>query len=131
MFNMDDEDDDALISVREGDDENEDDISDEELESASGEWDERIGRYNTVHLTGRVGSTPEAKYFDDGKVVVNLSLASRRKYHATERTMYKIKSGEEATDWYGLEIWVSQRDERKRVAPPLAKVLDIRGLTIL
>jgi len=62
-------------------------------------------RYNTVHLTGRLGSDPEPRYFDDGKVVVNLSLACRRKYHSTERKLRKIQSGEEETDWYGLEIW--------------------------
>ena len=62
-------------------------------------------RYNTVHLTGRLGNDPEPRYFDDGKVVVNLSLACRRKYHGMERKLRKIQSGEEETDWYGLEIW--------------------------
>ena len=63
-------------------------------------------RYNSVHLTGRIGSDPEPRYFDDGKVVVNLSLATRRKYHSMERSVQKIEWGEEETDWYGLEIWV-------------------------
>jgi len=80
-------------------------LSDEELEASMGDWDEKIARFNTVHLTGRVGNDPEAKYFDDGKVVVNLSLATRRKYHGLERKVYDIPYGEEETDWYSLEIW--------------------------
>jgi hypothetical protein len=83
-----------------------DELSDEELEASVGKWDEKIARFNTIQLTGRVGNTPEARYFDDGKVVVNLSLASRRKYHGMERKLNNIKMGEEETDWYGLEIWV-------------------------
>lgn len=87
-------------------DEDTDELSDEELEASIGKWDEKIARFNTIQLTGRVGNTPEARYFDDGKVVVNLSLASRRKYHGMERKLKNIKMGEEETDWYGLEIWV-------------------------
>ena len=83
-----------------------DELSDEELEASVGKWDEKIARFNTIQLTGRVGNTPEARYFDDGKVVVNLSLACRRKYHGMERKLNNIKMGEEETDWYGLEIWV-------------------------
>lgn len=83
-----------------------DELTDEELEASVGKWDEKIARFNTIQLTRRVGNTPEARYFDDGKVVVNLSLASRRKYHGMERKLNNIKMGEEETDWYGLEIWV-------------------------
>ena len=85
---------------------NSDELSDEDLEASVGKWDVKIARFNTIQLTGRVGNTPEARYFDDGKVVVNLSLASRRKYHGMERKLNNIKMGEEETDWYGLEIWV-------------------------
>ncbi|KAL3937117.1 MAG: hypothetical protein SGBAC_007697 [Bacillariaceae sp.] len=74
----------------------------EELEARLGDWDERVARLNTVHLVGRVGNAPEPRYFDDGKVVLNLSLACRRKYHYAERGALCIKSGEEETDWYGL-----------------------------
>ena len=86
---------------------NEDDgrPTDEELEAMLGNWDERVARFNTVHLVGRVGNAPEPRYFDDGKVVVNLSLACRRKYHYLERQVLDLKSGDEETDWYGLEIW--------------------------
>ena len=80
-------------------------LTDEELEATMGEWDERVAQMNTVTLTGRVGNDPEAKYFDDGKVVVNLRLASKRKYVSLERIALGIKSGQEETDWYGLEIW--------------------------
>jgi single-strand DNA-binding protein len=80
-------------------------ISDEELAASLTDWDDKIARFNTVHLVGRVGNDPEPRYFDDGKVVVNLSLASRRKYHYLERKAREIQSGEEETDWYGLEIW--------------------------
>jgi hypothetical protein len=101
----------ALSSDEYDSDLNDDDpeeLTDEELEAAAGKWDEKIARFNTIQLTGRVGNTPEARYFDDGKVVVNLSLASRRKYHGMERKLNNIKMGEEETDWYGLEIWVRQ-----------------------
>lgn len=77
----------------------------EELAASAGEWDERIAQFNRVVLVGRVGNDPDPRYFDDGKVVLNLSLAVRRKYHGLERKAYNIKSGEEETDWYGLEIW--------------------------
>lgn len=80
-------------------------LSDEELAATMGEWDDQIARFNTVHLTGRIGNDPEPRYFDDGKVVVNLSLACKRKYHFLERKALGIQSGEEETDWYGLEIW--------------------------
>lgn len=85
--------------------EDEDAISDEELASTLTEWDNRIARFNTIHVTGRIGGEPEAKYFDDGKVVVNVSLASKRKYVGLERKALNIKAGEEETDWYALEIW--------------------------
>ena len=80
-------------------------LSDEEAEALLGDWDERVPQLNTVHLVGRAGGDPVPKYFDDGKVVVNLSLAHRRKYHSLERKALGIKTGEEETDWYGLEIW--------------------------
>jgi single-strand DNA-binding protein len=80
-------------------------ISDAELEATSGDWDDRIARFNTIHLTGRIGNDPEPRYFDDGKVVVNLSLATTRKYHSLERQAENIAWGQEETDWYSLEIW--------------------------
>jgi single-strand DNA-binding protein len=52
-----------------------------------------------------VGNDPEPKYFDDGKVVLNLSLAVKRKYHPLERKVRGIRSGEEETDWFPLEFW--------------------------
>jgi Single-strand binding protein family len=88
------------------DEEDEERLSDEDLEATMGDWNEKVARFNTVHLSGRVGNNPQARYFDDGKVVVNLSLASRRKYHTMDRKVNDIKTGDEATDWYGLEIWV-------------------------
>ncbi len=87
------------------DDDDDDRLSDEELSNTMQEWDNRIARFNTVHVTGRIGSDPEAKYFDDGKVVVNVSLASKRKYVGPERKALGIQSGDEETDWYALEIW--------------------------
>jgi single-strand DNA-binding protein len=77
----------------------------EELAASAGEWDERIAQFNRVTMVGRVGNDPDPRYFDDGKVVLSLSLAVKRKYHSLERKAYNIKSGEEETDWYGLEIW--------------------------
>ena len=80
-------------------------LSDEELEATLEEWDDSVPRFNTVHLTGRIGNDPEPRYLDDGKVVVSLSLAVKRKYNNLERLAKNIQSGQEETDWYGLEIW--------------------------
>ena len=63
------------------DDDEENRPSNEELETMLDDWDERVARMNTIHLVGRIGNSPEPRYFDDGKVVGNLSLACRRKYH--------------------------------------------------
>jgi len=68
-------------------------------------FDEHLPKINTVTLVGRVGNTPEPKYFDDGKVVLNLSLAVKRKYHPLERKVCNIRSVEEETDWFTLEFW--------------------------
>ena len=46
-----------------------------------------------------------SRYFDDGKVVLNLSLACQRKYHPLERKVRNLKYGEEETDWWPLELW--------------------------
>jgi len=85
--------------------EEEDGPTDEELEAMLGDWDERVAKFNTVHLVGRVGNSPEPRYFEDGNVVVNLSIACQRKLHYGERQLENVKFGEEETDWYGLEIW--------------------------
>ena len=97
--------DDKGYSQEQEDSDEEDRASWEELAASAGEWDERIAQFNRVVLVGRVGNDPDPRYFDDGKVVLNLSFAVRRKYHGLERKAYNIKSGEEETDWYGLEIW--------------------------
>jgi len=72
---------------------------------SSSDPEAHIPRLNIVTLVGRIGSTPAPKYFDDGKVVVSLSLAVKRKYHPLERKVKNIKNGEEETDWFNLEIW--------------------------
>ena len=78
-------------------DQDDDRQSDEDMEALLEPWDDRIARFNTVHLTGRVGNDPEARYFDNGNVVVNLSLGCKRKYHYMERKAKDIKYGEEGT----------------------------------
>ena len=77
----------------------------EEVEMMATEFDEHLPKINTVTLVGRVGNDPEPRYFDDGKVVLNLSLAVKRKYHSLERKVRNIRSGEEETDWFPLEFW--------------------------
>lgn len=77
----------------------------EELEMLATPFDEHLPKINTVTLVGRVGNDPEPRYFDDGKVVLNLSLAVKRKYHPLERKVRAIRSGEEETDWFPLEFW--------------------------
>jgi single-strand DNA-binding protein len=90
-------------------DDEEEEISDEELLANAGGhngWDEKIARYNTIHLTGRIGNIQEPKYLDDGnKVVVSLSLATKRKYHYMERKVAKLSYNDDPTDWFGLEVW--------------------------
>ncbi|KAK1742496.1 single-stranded DNA-binding protein [Skeletonema marinoi] len=77
----------------------------EEMEELATPFDEHLPKLNTVTLVGRVGNAPEPRYFDDGKVVLNLSLACTRKYHPLERKVRSIRSGEEETDWFALEFW--------------------------
>lgn len=86
-------------------DDKEEEKSIDEMEAMMGPFDEHLPKLNSVTLVGRVGNEPEPKYFDDGKVVLNLSLACKRKYHPLERKVREIKSGEEETDWFALEIW--------------------------
>jgi len=71
----------------------------------SGDFEAHIPKINSVTLVGRVGQAPEPRFFDDGKVVLRLSLAVKRKYHPLERQVRNIKSGEEETDWFNLEMW--------------------------
>jgi len=80
-----------------------DEDDDEEIQTTP--WEDYLPKLNMVTLSGRIGKDPEPRYFEDGKVVVNLSLACKRKYHPLERLARDIKSGEEETDWFGLEIW--------------------------
>jgi single-strand DNA-binding protein len=77
----------------------------EEIEMLATPFDEHLPKLNVVTLVGRVGGTPDPKYFDDGKVVLNLSVAVKRKYHPLERKVRNIRSGEEETDWFPLEFW--------------------------
>ena len=77
----------------------------EAMEMLCTPFDEHLPKLNTVTLVGRVGNDPEPRYFDDGKVVLNLSLACTRKYHPLERKVRNIRSGEEETDWFPLEFW--------------------------
>lgn len=69
------------------------------------EFEAHIPKINSITITGRIGQTPEPRYFDDGKVVLRLSLAVKRKYHPLERMVRNIKYGEEETDWFNLELW--------------------------
>lgn len=94
------------------------------------EWDDKVARFNTVHLTGRIGNDPEPRYFDDGKVVVNLSLATRRKYHSMERKHFDIAWGNEETDWYGLEIWGQTAEFASKFVDKGARVGVIGSLQI-
>lgn len=84
---------------------NEEPMALEELEMLATPFDEHLPKINTVTLVGRVGNNPEPRYFDDGKVVLNLSLAVKRKYNSLERKVRNIRSGEEETDWFPLEFW--------------------------
>ena len=93
------------IKAEGGNDEEEQPMSIEELEMLATPIDEHLPQINAVTLIGRVGNDPEPKYFDDGKVVLNLSLAVRRKLHPLERKVREVRSGDEETDWFPLEFW--------------------------
>jgi single-strand DNA-binding protein len=80
-------------------------LSIQDMEMLATPFDEHLPKINVVTLVGRVGNDPEPRYFDDGKVVLNLSLAVKRKYHPLERKVRGIRSGEEETDWFPLEFW--------------------------
>lgn len=82
-----------------------DDDEDELPPNLEDEFAEYIPKINSVTLVGRVGNDPEPRYFNDNKVVLRLSLAVKRKYHPLERQVRNIKSGEEETDWFNLELW--------------------------
>jgi len=43
--------------------------------------------------------------FDDGKVLLTLTLAVKRKYHPLERKVRYFRYGEQDTDWFTLEFW--------------------------
>ena len=75
----------------------------DEEEMLDTEWDENVPGVNIVTLSGRVGNKPEPRYLNDGKCVLNLSLAVKRKYHPLERRALNIT--EDETDWFALEIW--------------------------
>jgi single-strand DNA-binding protein len=93
------------IKAEGGNDEEEPPMSIEELEMLATPIDEHLPQINAVTLIGRVGNDPEPRYFDDGKVVLNLSLAVRRKYHPLERKVREVRNGDEETDWFPLEFW--------------------------
>ena len=52
--------------------------------------------FNSVSLIGRAGRDPEARYFESGAMVANLTLAVNR------------RSRDDEPDWFNLEIWGKQ-----------------------
>lgn len=78
-------------------------LSLQDLEATAPEWAKHVPKFSHVTLAGRVGNNPDPRYFDNGRVVLNLSLAVRRKYHPLERRALNIK--EDETDWFNLELW--------------------------
>eukprot|EP00525_Craspedostauros_australis_P013019 CAMPEP_0198135128 /NCGR_PEP_ID=MMETSP1442-20131203/60433_1 /TAXON_ID= /ORGANISM="Craspedostauros australis, Strain CCMP3328" /LENGTH=316 /DNA_ID=CAMNT_0043796289 /DNA_START=202 /DNA_END=1152 /DNA_ORIENTATION=- len=93
-------------------------------------WDDRVMRLNIVTMIGRLGSDPVAKYFDDGKLVVNVNLAVKRKYAPAQRLSLNLKSGQEETDWFGLEIWGKTAEFVEKYADKGARVSVIGSLRI-
>ncbi|CAM9384201.1 unnamed protein product, partial [Phaeothamnion confervicola] len=83
-------------------------------------------RLNSLVLVGRCGNDPVPRYLNDGKVVLNLSLAVKREYHSLERTARGIRYGEEETDWFPLEIWNREAEYAAKVITKGARI-GIRG----
>ena len=67
---------------------------------------------NIVSLVGRAGRDPEARYFESGSMVANLSLAVNR------------MSRDEA-DWFNLEVWGKQA----QIAADYVRKGSLLGLT--
>jgi len=99
-------------------------LSLEDLDATIPEWDKHVPKFVSVHLVGRLGSDPNPRYFDDGKVVLNLSLAVRRKYTSIERKQDNIQ--EDATDWYSLEMWGKDAEYASKYANKGCRV-GVRG----
>lgn len=87
---------------------------DASYDSVMTDWDESVPTLNHLSLVGRVGSPPEARYFDnplgDGNnnkpnVVVTMSLALPRYYSSWEREQEGVSFGQEETEWFNLEVW--------------------------
>jgi hypothetical protein len=62
---------------------------------------------NVVHLVGRVGQDPDVRYFNDGNMRFNLSLAVKRR-----------NKNDNKPDWFKLRIWgktaeIAANDVRK------------------
>jgi len=54
---------------------------------------------NVVMLTGRLGSTPESTKLENGKRVVNLSIATSETY------LDKDNQKQTITDWHNIVFW--------------------------
>lgn len=51
---------------------------------------------NVIHIAGRIGKTPEMKYFESGKCKLSTSLGVQR-YHGKDK--------DKTTDWFQLRAW--------------------------
>lgn len=80
-------------------------IDDAPLQIEDQEEEQYLPQINSVTLVGRVGQEPNPRYFEDGKVVLQISLAVKRKYHPLERQCREIQYGDEETDWFNLVFW--------------------------
>jgi single-strand DNA-binding protein len=60
---------------------------------------------NEIHLTGRLGKDPEGRYFDNGGMIVNVSLATNYGY--------KKKDGDwhNETDWHNVVVKGKSADQ--------------------
>ncbi|CAN0382685.1 unnamed protein product, partial [Ectocarpus sp. 8 AP-2014] len=98
--------------------------------SFSDGFDEGVPRLNMVFLTGYLGQDPKPKYFDSGRVVLNLSLAVKREYHPLERKALGIVQGEEETDWFQLEMWNRDAEYAAKVCKKGGRVGVTGGLSL-
>jgi single-strand DNA-binding protein len=60
---------------------------------------------NVVNLVGRVGQDPDVRYFDDGNMRCNLSLAVKRRN--------KKYNNDDKPDWFNLKLWGNTADIAK------------------
>lgn len=86
---------------------------------------------NSIALVGRLGADPEIKYFQNGRHVLNFSLA-------VDRGRKKPNSDEWETDWFKVALWANKSEngddsKAERLLEKLKKgaVVSVKGAMLM